>query len=160
MELFIGFLLVLVVFGIPYVMLSFVTQALAMRGQEAAAAVLTIASLVAIFYLYGLARYRALRYRLSRTRWRGIRGGSNDPGLGFGSTSMWKSIAGWLPFGLLVPWSMTQLWNDRWTKLSFGPFPFEAKAESTGLIARFLLFYLAPFALFIGMAAIAFFGAA
>jgi len=160
MELFIGFLLVLVLFGIPYVMLSFVTQALAMRGQEAAAAVLTIASLVAIFYLYGLARYRALRYRLSRTRWRGIRGGSNDPGFGYGLTYMWKSIVGWIPFGLLVPWSMTQLWNDRWNKLSFGPFPFEAKAESTGLIARFLLFYLAPFALFIGMAAIAFFGAA
>src|SRR5690606_11984674 len=38
-------------------------------------------------------------------------------------------------------------------------FPFEAKAESTGLIARFLLFYLTPFALFIGMAVIAFFGA-
>src|SRR5690606_25121470 len=121
-ELFIGFLLVLVLFGIPYFLLSFVAQSLAIRGQEALAGLIFLAALLAIFYLYGLARYRALRYRLSRTRWRGIRGGSNDPGFGYGLTYMWKSFVGWIPFGLLVPWSMTQLWNDRWNKLSFGPF--------------------------------------
>lgn len=160
MELFIGFLLVLVLFGIPYVMLSFVVQALVLRGELPAAMALAAISFAAIFYLYGLARYRALRYRLSRTRWRGIRGGSNDPGFAYGLTYMWKSIVGWLPLGLMVPWSMTQLWNDRWNRLSFGPFPFEAKAESTGLIARFLLFYLAPIVLFLGIGMVAFFGAA
>lgn len=144
LELFIGFLLVLVVFGIPYIIVTFVAQALVIQGYQAAAYLLTLASLVAIFYLYGLARYRALRYRLSRTRWRGIRGGSDDPGFGYGLTYMWKTVVGWIPLGLMVPWSMTQLWNDRWNRLSFGPFPFRSHAESTGLIARFLLFYLAP----------------
>lgn len=149
LELFIGFLLVLIVFGIPYVIVTFVAQALALRGENALATTLGLVSLMAIFYLYGLARYRALRYRLSRTRWRGIRGGGDDPGFGYGLTYMWKTLVGWIPLGLMVPWSMTQLWNDRWNKLSFGPFPFKAKAESAGLIGRFLLFYLAPFVLFL-----------
>ena len=160
LELFIGFLLVLVVFGIPYIIVTFVAQALVIQGYQAAAYLLTLASLIAIFYLYGLARYRALRYRLSRTRWRGIRGGSDDPGFGYGLTYMWKTVVGWMPLGLMVPWSMTQLWNDRWNRLSFGPFPFRSHAESTGLIARFLLFYLAPIILFVMIGLLAFFGAA
>ena len=148
LELFIGFVMVLALFGIPYLILSFLTQALVLRGQQGLAALLTFAGLLAIFYLFGLARYRALRYRLSCTRWRGIRGGSNDPGFGFGLIYMWKTVAGWLPFGLMVPWSMTSLWNDRWNRLSFGPFPFEVRASASGLIARYLLFYLAPILLF------------
>ena len=149
LELFVGFLLVLLVFGMPYFVLSFVAQALALRGQEGLALLLTFGSLLAIFYLYGVARYRALRYRLSRTHWRGIRGGSDDPGLGYGLTYMWKTVVGMLPLGLAVPWSMTSLWNDRWNKLSFGPFPFEVNASSAGLIGRYLLFYLAPIVLFV-----------
>lgn len=149
MELFIGFLLVLLLFGLPYFVLSFVAQALLLRGQTALAVTLTFGSLVLIFYLLGLARYRALRYRLSRTHWHGIRGGSDDPGFGYGLTYMWKTVVGWLPLGLAVPWTMTSLWNDRWNKLSFGPFAFEAEASASGLMARYLLFYLSPFVLFI-----------
>jgi uncharacterized membrane protein YjgN (DUF898 family) len=147
LELFIGFLMVLVLFGIPYFIISFVVQALALRGQSGLAALLTVGTMAGVFYLYGLARYRALRYRLSRTHWRGIRGGSDDPGFGYGLTFMWKTVVGYLPLGLMVPWSMTSLWNDRWSRLSFGPFGFEAGASASGLMARYLLFYLAPFLL-------------
>jgi uncharacterized membrane protein YjgN (DUF898 family) len=149
LELFIGFLLVLVLFGGPYFILTFVAQALVLRGQGGLAAFLTLGCLVVIFYLYGLARYRALRYRLSRTHWRGIRGGSDDPGFGYGLTHMWKTVVGYLPLGLAVPWSMTSLWNDRWNKLSFGPFAFETDAAPSGLMGRYLLFYLAPIVLFV-----------
>jgi uncharacterized membrane protein YjgN (DUF898 family) len=148
LELFIGFLLVLLLFGLPYFVLSFVAQALLLRGQNVLAAALTIGSFLMIFYLYGLARYRALRYRLSRTHWRGIRGGSDDPGFGYGLTYMWKTVVGWLPLGLAVPWTMTSLWNDRWNKLSFGPFSFEAEASPSGLMARYMLFYLSPIVFF------------
>ena len=149
-ELFFGFLIVLLLFGLPYFIISFGAQALIARGYEALGAALGVGSLVAIFYLMGVARFRALRYRLSRTRWRGIRGGSDNPGFVFGLSYMWKTIVGWIPLGLLIPWSMTSLWNERWNKMSFGPYGFEANAESGGVFARFLLFYLAPFVLFIG----------
>jgi uncharacterized membrane protein YjgN (DUF898 family) len=158
-ELFIGFLLVMVLFGGPYFVLTFVAQALALRGHGGLAALLTLACLVVIFYLYGLARYRALRYRLSRTHWRGIRGGSDDPGFGYGLTHMWKTVLGWIPLGLAVPWSMTSLWNDRWNKLSFGPFAFEAEAACSGLMGRYLLFYLAPIGFFVLFGVLAMAGA-
>jgi len=35
---------------------------------------------VALIYLGGFARFRATRYRLSRSWWHGIRGGTDDPG--------------------------------------------------------------------------------
>jgi len=148
LELFIGFLLVMLLFGVPYFLLSFVIQALVLRGHGGLAALLTLGVFLVIFYLIGLARYRALRYRLSRTHWRGIRGGSDDAGFGYGLTYMWKTVVGWLPLGLAVPWTMTSLWNDRWNRLSFGPFMFEAAAGASGLMARYLLFYLAPIVFF------------
>ncbi|RDC61262.1 Inner membrane protein YjgN [Alteripontixanthobacter maritimus] len=145
MELFIGALLVLGLIGLPFFLSSFATQALAMRGYEAAAVLLQIAVLVAVFYLVGVAVFRGLRYRLSRTRWRGIRGGSDDAGFGYGFSYMWKTVAGYIPLGLAVPWSMTSLWNERWNTMSFGPHKFEANAEYGNIFARYLLFYLAPF---------------
>ena len=150
-ELFLGFLIVLVLFGVSYFVVTFGAQALIARGYEAAGIILFLTAIVAIFYLVGVARFRALRYRLSRTRWRGIRGGSNDNGFAFGLSYMWKNVVGWIPGGLLIPWSMTSLWNERWNKMSFGPFGFRAEAQSGRVFARFLLFYLSPFVLFIGM---------
>ena len=149
-ELFLGFVIVLLLFAIPVFGIQFVSQALIMRGYEGLGIALGALPLLAIFYLTGLARFRALRYRLSRTRWRGIRGGSNDQGLKYGRSYMWKTVAGYVPFGLLIPWSMTSLWNERWSKMSFGPHSFEADAQSGDIFARFLLFYLSPIILVVG----------
>ena len=149
-ELFFGFVLVVVLFGVPYFATSFLAQALIARGHELLGALLGFLAIFAIFYLGGVARFRALRYRLSRTRWRGIRGGSDAQGFVFGLSYMWKTMVGWLPAGLLVPWSMTSLWNERWEKMSFGPFGVESDASANDVFARFLLFYLAPFVLFGG----------
>ncbi|MBX7481763.1 YjgN family protein [Qipengyuania qiaonensis] len=151
MELFLGFIIVLVLFGVPYFGLTFIAQSLIVRGYEAVGAGLGFLAILSIFYLGGVARFRALRYRLSRSRWRGIRGGSNDGGFVFGLSYMWKTVVGWIPLGLLVPWSMTSLWNERWNKMSFGPYQFEADAHSGNVFARFLLFYLAPVVMFVGM---------
>ncbi|MXO48958.1 DUF898 family protein [Erythrobacter vulgaris] len=149
-ELFIGFVLVMLLFAIPLFGIQFVSQALVLRGYETAGVVLGLLPLFMIFYLTGLARFRALRYRLSRTRWRGIRGGSDDQGFTYGLSYMWKTFVGYLALGLLVPWSMTSLWNERWGKMSFGPHRFDADADSANVFARFLLFYLSPFVFVIG----------
>ena len=149
-ELFVGFLLVMVLLLVPFFVVTQVAQAMILRGETAIGVALGIASWLLIFYLGGLARYRALRYRLSRTRWRGIRGGSDDHGFGYGVSYMWKSFVGMIALGLMVPWSMTSLWNERWNRLSFGPHQFEAHAEWGGVFKRYLLFYLSPLLLFFG----------
>jgi len=147
LELFIGGILVILLFVVPYVIATQVGQAMIMRGEVVIGAILFIAPLVAIFYLMGVARFRAIRYRLGRTNWRGIRGGSNDRGFKYGWSYMWKTVAGYLAFGLGVPWAMVSLWNERWRAMSFGPMDFRCSADFSPLMKRYLLFYLSPFLL-------------
>ena len=52
MELFIGFVMVFVLFGIPYFGLSFVAQALVARGYESLGIALSAVAALAIFYLW------------------------------------------------------------------------------------------------------------
>jgi uncharacterized membrane protein YjgN (DUF898 family) len=137
MELFIGFIMVFFLLGLPLIVIQLIAQGLIFRGETIIAGVVTFVMFIALFYLTGVAYFRALRYRLSRTYWRGIRGGSDDPGFAYGWSYMWRSFVGWLPIFLLVPWSMITLWNERWNAMSFGP-------------QRYLLFYLVPFLLFVG----------
>jgi len=145
LEMLIGFLLVMLVLLPAFLFFNFGLQALILRGHVAVGAMIAFIFYLGIFYLINVARFRALRYRLSRTYWHGIRGGSDDGGWNYGWSGMWKMALGWAAIGLLVPWAMTTLWNERWSKMSFGPYPFEARADSSGLMGRWLLLYAAPF---------------
>ena len=58
---------------------------------------------------------------------------------------MGKSFVGSLALGLLIPWSMMSLWNERWNKMSFGPHMFQSAGDYRPTFKRFLLFYLLPF---------------
>jgi uncharacterized membrane protein YjgN (DUF898 family) len=133
------------VFIIPYFGLNMAAQSLMLRGNYIGGGLLFLVMFVLVFYLIGVAQFRGLRYRLTRTYWRGIRGGTDEPGLKYGLSYLGKSSLGYLSLGLLLPWSMVELWNERWNKMSFGPFRFEASGKVEGLMRRFLLFYLSPF---------------
>ncbi len=143
-EMFLGFLIVMAVLLPALLVINLVVEALVLRGQALAAVLVLFAIYGGIFYLYHVARFRALRYQLSRTWWHGIRGGSDDGGWGYGWSGVWKTIVGTLALGLLVPWAMTQLWNERWSRMSFGPHGFHADAGAGGLMGRWLLIYLVP----------------
>ncbi len=145
LELFLGGIVVLLAFVIPYIVMTQASQAMIMRGQTAIGVALFVVPLLALFYLMGVARFRAIRYRLGRTNWRGIRGGSNDNGFRYGWSYMWKTTLGYLAFGLGVPWAMVSLWNERWRKMSFGPMDFTCSADFSPLMKRYLLFYFSPF---------------
>lgn len=67
LELFIGFIMAVVLILVPFFALQFATQALALQGYGGWAAVLTFVMFGFIMYMIGIARFRALRYRLSRT---------------------------------------------------------------------------------------------
>jgi len=144
-ELFFGFLMVAVLFGIPFLVLQFVVEALMLQGYPGAGAAVMISMFLLIFYLSGVARFRALRYRLGRTHWRGIRGGSYEPGFKYGLSYMWKYTVGYLAMGLMVPWAMMSLWNERWGHMTFGQMRFSGQADFSPLMKRYLLAYLAPF---------------
>lgn len=150
-ELFFGFLMALLLFGLPLVGLQFLVQALLLQGYAEIAGWLGFFFYFALLYIFGLARFRALRYRLGRTYWRGIRGGSDNQGFGYGWSNVWKTVVGGLILGLLIPWSMIELWNDRWGKMSFGSHRINAGANLDGLIGRWLGAYVTIFGLFIAL---------
>lgn len=141
-ELFFGFLIVAVLIGLPFLILQFIASGMIFRGMQDYVLAMGIILFLATWYLSGVARFRAMRYRLSRTRWRGIRGGSDNPGFAYGWSYFWRWIAGILPVGLLIPWTMTSLWNERWREMSFGPYQIESDAEPAPIYKRFLLFYV------------------
>jgi uncharacterized membrane protein YjgN (DUF898 family) len=152
-EMFIGFLIVFLVLVPIFLGGAFLWQALLIRGQPEAAGLVFFILYGGVFYLIGVAGFRALRYRLSRSWWHGIRGGSEDGGWSYGWKYVWKTLAGLFVLGLLVPWSMTSLWNDRWNEMSFGQNRFEAAADTDGLFGRWLLVYLVPIVGFIVLTA-------
>lgn len=159
-ELFVGFLLALMLLGLPILTLQFGVQAMILRGHVGMAILTSLIAYAALIYVIGLARFRALRYRLSRSYWRGIRGGSDDQGFGYAVSAMWKPVVGAFALGLMIPWSMVSLWNERWRLMSFGPLSFSADASSGPIMGRYLLFYLLPVAgcisaVGLGMASIA-----
>jgi len=156
LELLIGFLIVLVVLGPPFLFLNFGMQALIFQGHVALAFGIGFVAFAIILYMSGLASFRMLRYRLSQTWWHGIRGGSNDKGWAYGWSYIWRNFVGAFPAYLLMPWAMISLWNERWNAMSFGPFAFRGEAESGGLYKRFLIFYQLPFLLVIGAIALPF----
>ncbi len=151
MELFLGFVMVFFLVGLPFVVLQLAVQGLIFQGQVAVVAVLSVIMTLLIFYLSGVAYFRALRYRLSRTYWRGIRGGSDNQGFQYGLSYIWKNIAAAIPIYLMYPWATISLWNERWSHMSFGPYKFESNAQWTHLMKRYLLFYLVPFLLAVGI---------
>lgn len=143
-ELFKGAIMALLLVGLPVLLINLLSQALVLRGQPVLGGLVLLGQFTVLFLLVGVALFRSLRYRLMRTYWRGIRGGSENPGLAYGWSYMWKNVVGYLAFGLLMPWAMVSLWNARWNAMSFGQHRFAADGRVSGLMGRYLLCYLAP----------------
>ena len=119
-ELAVGFLkaaAVLMLLTVPGIALS-------AMGHEAGPAVAQALPFLAIVALAPAAGYWALRYRMSRTRWRGIRGAMVGSGLVYAVRSHGWSLL--LPFTLFqaVPFRSIDLARYRVTRMRFGSAPF------------------------------------
>jgi uncharacterized membrane protein YjgN (DUF898 family) len=156
-EMFIGFLMVMGVLIPFFLFVQFLFPALIARGKvEAAGGIFTL-FYIGLIYLGGFARFRALRYRLSRTYWRGIRGGSDEPGWNYGGEYLGRVALAVITMFIVWPWAATRLWNGRWNQMSFGPLHFRTELTAEGLKGRWAAVYMAPIAALIvaGLAAAA-----
>lgn len=153
-EMLLGFLIVIAVLAPFFLFFQFLFPALVARGKGQAAGGVLFLFYIALIYLGGFARFRALRYRLSRTWWHGIRGGSNDPGWNYGGEYLGRYAVAFMTMFIMFPWAATRLWNSRWNAMSFGPLEFRADLTAEGLKGRWALIYLAPLGLLlVGIAA-------
>ena len=131
-EMFVGFLMVMgilfgsiaAIFGISYV----VGEWFAILGM--------VAFYVFILWAVNFAQFRALRYRLSRTYWRGIRGGSDDNGVSYGWAAFGRFFLAGITLGIMTPWALISNWNDRMNAMSFGPHQIRSSADTQGLFLR------------------------
>jgi uncharacterized membrane protein YjgN (DUF898 family) len=135
-ELFIGFLIILGAVIIPTGLLSIAV--IVMAGQDSMAANVFFISVYLLFgFLWGVAFYRAQRYRLSRTVWRGIRGSLVGSDMKYAWTFFWTGLLIPLTLGWIIPWRalrlQTLMMNDTW----FGDRPFTFEAASGPLYKRF-----------------------
>jgi uncharacterized membrane protein YjgN (DUF898 family) len=150
-ELFFGFLIALFAFGLPFLVLNLILQGLLFQNQQVIAGILVVAIYVGLLYLGGVAMFRGLRYRLSRSYWHGIHGGTDSGGWKYGWSYLWKNVVAYICLALLFPWSMTALWKERWEAMTFGPHRFVSKPDWGSLMPRFLIAYLSPIVIIIGM---------
>jgi uncharacterized membrane protein YjgN (DUF898 family) len=146
-EMFFGFLIVIAVLLPFFLFFQFLFPALVARGKAEAAGGIFFLFYIALIYLGGFARFRALRYRLSRTYWHGIRGGSDDPGWNYGGEYLGRIVLSAMTMFIMYPWAATRLWNSRWKAMSFGPLQFRADLNADGLKRRWAAIYLVPLAL-------------
>jgi uncharacterized membrane protein YjgN (DUF898 family) len=146
--MFLGFVIVIAFLAPFFLFIQFLFPALITHGKAEAAGGVMILFYIALIYLGGFARFRALRYRLSRTYWHGIRGGSDNPGWNYGGEYLGRLALSFMTMFIVYPWAATRLWNSRWNAMSFGPLEFRAKLDAEGLKGRWALLYLAPVGVF------------
>jgi uncharacterized membrane protein YjgN (DUF898 family) len=138
-EMFIGFMIVLVLIILPIFAISvFVSYR---WPNDMAIQVIYVYSLATLtYFLFYMASYRALRYRLSRTNWRGIRGTQAGSSLVYALKAMgWLILTG-LSMGLTYPIQRISLTGMKFNNAWFGDrrFTFESAGRSAQLYGPFM----------------------
>ncbi len=154
-ELFLGFLLVTVILFLPT--MAYVVTLVFIFGPESWKLDLFLIPLyVFFFYLTGVAIYRAMRYRLRRTHWRGIRSTLAGNPWKYGWTYFWTALT--LPFtlGWSYPWRTVKLARMMTEDMRFGDHAFSLDARCKPLLGPFALSWLSLMALLAALVAIPF----
>jgi uncharacterized membrane protein YjgN (DUF898 family) len=127
---------------------------LSLLGYAVGAALAQLLPFAAIFLLAPAAAYWGLRYRLSRTRWRGIRGAMVGSGLIYALRSHGWAIL--LPFTLFqaVPFRSIDLARYRITRMRFGTAPFEFLGSVRAVFGAWLVAWTLLAGMVLGLVAL------
>ncbi len=101
--------------------------------------------LILFFYLfYQFAMYRARRYRLTRTIWRGVRFWMKGSGWDYAWRAGLWMLAAIFSFGLAIPWSVASLERFKIRNTFYGDMPARFEGTGSALFANVWLLWL-PF---------------
>lgn len=140
-ELFTGFLIVFAAVLLPTMLLTL--AAVMLLGVDSVWLKVFQGALYAFFlFLTGAAIYRAQRYRLNRTRWRGIRAGLSGSSLRYAWTYFWTLLLLPVTFGWIAPWRSTLLQRIVTRDMRFGDKHFRFSGGSGPLYKSFAVFWL------------------
>jgi uncharacterized membrane protein YjgN (DUF898 family) len=134
-ELFRGLLRAVVFFFLPLVALVFFGS---LVGGPGDAWLFQLLFYVLVLLFIPFATIGSLRYRLSRTSWRGIRFGFDGNSREFAAGWLPRAVLTFLTLGLAYPW--LACWRRRYvmSRARFGTEPFAFEAEADPLFRKFL----------------------
>lgn len=136
-ELFIGFLIVVAMFFVATVLKTVID--LASPPDSPLPALTGLLFALGILYLVFVARYAAQRYRLTRTLWRGIRGGMTGSAWAWGLKAMLLGVLSAITLGFAGPWVQMRLLDDRVNNSYFGDAKASMHSSSVPLYIAFLI---------------------
>ena len=137
-ELFIGFLIVVFLVLLPLFGGVEAWKAYTEISAPELVFIPEICQTIAIFYLIPVALYRARRYRLTRTQWRGIRGGQSGSAWAYGAISLAYYVLTVLSLGLAWPYFSVRLTTFKMANTWFGDRRVAFEASSRALYRTFL----------------------
>lgn len=143
-ELFVGFLVVFVGLLLPIGVLFRLDEILGL--DVVTQGLINLLLFAIIGFLSGIAIFRARRYRLSRTRWRGIRGSMTGSSVAFGWFYFWSIPSIGVAFGWLYPWRNVRLWERLVDHTQIGDKTMSFGGSTAGLYGRFVVLWLVAIA--------------
>lgn len=150
-ELFLGAIIVGLLILVPLAFVQIVASVLFTASASVAVAAQILVSIL-ILFLVGIGTYRARRYRLSRSVWRGIRGSLAGSPVSFG-TSFLLRYAMLLPtLGWAYPWLRVGLNRHMTNDMRFGQHPFHFRGSAGPLYVPFATVWISG-ALIVAVAA-------
>ncbi len=137
-ELFLGFLLAAVVVLVPVFALQYGLALANAAGETALAVVFGGLYGLLIVMLTPIALYRARRYRLNRTVWRGMRWGQSGSAMIYALLTLWYGFLTVVTLGLAYPWQSIALERYRLGHTYFGNQPIGFDGTGRALFGRWL----------------------
>lgn len=139
-ELFVGFLVALLILA-PLVAASIAIDTLFL-ADPGVIAIKGFVQLIVIIFLIQIAIYRARRYRLSRTQWRGIRIGQSGSSFKYALKAFGWSIVVGLTGGLAFPVYRTRMQAYRTNNTWFGDRQLEFDGRASDIFAKWFIAWI------------------
>jgi uncharacterized membrane protein YjgN (DUF898 family) len=136
-ELFLGFLFALAVL-LPISFARSLAEVLLAGRDDGWGAATDVVFLLVIYFLIHLAVFRARRYRLSRTMWRGVRAGQTGSALRYGLLALAFGFVTAITAGLGYPLLRLRLMRYRMGNTWFGDRRFRFDGRAGPVLARWL----------------------
>jgi len=139
-ELFLGFLIVMVTVYLPIVG-AFTWAEMLIKDQDPLGPTIVSALYVLVGFLASAGLYRARRYQLSRTCWRGIRGGQGGHAWRFGLMGLAVAVAVPVTLGWALPWGEMWLARYKLRHTRFGDHGFDCDATAAPSYRAFTMLW-------------------
>ena len=153
-ELFLGALLVTAVLGVPAIAV-FVAAVVWLGPEHPALIGIQYLFLLIVAIFWGMAVYRARRYRLSRTLWRGIRSTLAGSSMSYSMMNFGALILRMMTLGWSTPAMNLNLEERMIGDMRFGNMPFRFRGTAGPLYGRYAICWFATLVVFIVVGAVA-----